>query len=411
MTAKPIPRLALPEFIAMMALISAVVAFSIDSMLPALPEIAAQLVPEDRNRAQLVLTAFMAGMGAGTFLAGPLSDAIGRKPALTIGFGIYGLSAFAAIFATSLDMLLLLRFVMGFGAAAPRIATMALVRDLYQGREMARITSFVAMVFILVPAIAPMLGAHIIALFGWPGVFGSFVVMAVTGCLWVNLRQAETLLPEDRRPLRVGSMITGMFEVLSNRQVVLVMIVLTLGFGQMFVLLSTAQQLFDTTFGRQASFPYWFAGMALVAGLANLMNARLVMRLGMWRIARAAYGMQIGISLFMLVLFHAGLLPEPLRFPMFLIWAVSVFSMAGVTFGNLNAMALQHMGHMAGTTASVVSAFSTFGAVAIAAPVGLLYDGRVAPMMVATLICSTLAFLLMHLMQEARGVKGPGDAD
>lgn len=393
-------KLALPEFVAMMALVSAVVAFSIDSMLPALPDLAAELTPDNVNRAQLILTSFMAGMGFGTFFSGPLSDAIGRKPTLTLGFLLYAATAFAAIFADSLNQLLILRFIMGFGAAAPRIATMALVRDLYTGREMARITSFVAMVFILLPAIAPMLGAQVIHFFGWHGVFGSFVVLAVIGCSWINLRQPETLPRSARRPLRIGAMLNGMVEVLSNAQVVLITIVLALGFGQMFTLLSTAQQLFDITFGRAESFPYWFGAMALVAGCANMLNAKLVMRLGMRRIARTAYMLQVVISAVMVTLIYGNLLPEALLFPAVIFWAISVFSMAGVTFGNLNALALQKMGHVAGTTASVVSSFSTFGAVAIAAPVGLLFNGSPLPMMAASLICSLAAAGLLHWIHE-----------
>lgn len=398
---KPVTRLPLPEFVALMALVTAVVAFSIDSMLPALPQIAQELTPDNVNRAQLVLTSFMLGMGLGTFFAGPLSDAIGRKPAVTLGFGLYAMAAFGCMFVNSLNTLLLLRFIMGIGAAAPRIATMALVRDLYQGREMARITSFVAMVFILIPAVAPMLGAQVISVFGWHGVFGSFVVLAVIGTTWLNLRQAETLTPAARRPFSLRAIMSGMLEVLRDRQVVLITIVLAFGFGQMFTLLSTAQQLFDTTFGRAETFPYWFAGMALLAGCASLLNAKLVVRLGMRRIASAAYAIQIGVSLVMCILFFTDILPDWAEFVAFMIWAVSVFAMAGVTFGNLNALALQRMGHLAGTTASVVSAFSTFGAMMIAAPVGQLYDGSPRPMMIATLVCSGIAYYLMKWVREA----------
>ncbi len=400
-SAPPVRRLPLPEFVAMMALVSAVVAFSIDSMLPALPEIAALLTPDDVNRAQLVLTSFMTGMGVGTFFSGPISDAIGRKRTVTIGFCIYAIAAIVATQSQTLDFLLVARFVMGLGASAPRIATMALVRDLYQGREMARITSIVSMIFILIPAVAPLLGRLVITTFGWQGVFGSFVLLAIIGCLWVNLRQAETLPPERRRPLRVSSLIGGAVEVLGNRQVVLITVILALGFGQMFALLSSAEQLFRTTFDKGETFPLWFAAMALFAGMASLLNARMVFRLGMKRMAWTAYRVQVVISLIMVVLVYFDLTPESLRFPVFFVWAVSVFGMAGVTFGNLNALALQTMGHLAGTTASVVSALSTFGSVAIAAPVGLMFDGTLRPMVAATLICSTLASILMRWVREA----------
>ena len=152
-------RLPQGELIAMLAFLFATVAFSMDAMLPALPEIAAQLTPDDVNRAQLILTSFMAGMGLGTLFAGPVSDAIGRKPAMAIGFAIYLAASAVALFVNSLELLLAARFAQGLGAAAPRIVGTALVRDLYSGREMARITSFIMMVFMIVPALAPLIGS------------------------------------------------------------------------------------------------------------------------------------------------------------------------------------------------------------------------------------------------------------
>lgn len=391
----------LPEFIAMLAMIFAVIAFSIDSMLPALPEIAAALTPDNANRAQLVLTSFVGGLGVGLLVGGPLSDALGRKPVIIAGFALYALAAVAAIFADSLELLLVARFVQGLGAAAPRIVALAMVRDLYQGREMARITSFVMMIFILVPAVAPSIGAVIIHFVGWRGVFGSFVVMALIGSLWLHLRRAETLPPAARRPLSLAGLAASAREVLGDRQVQLVTLVMTLGFGQMFALLSSAQQLFVETYDKGSEFPLWFAGMALLSGSGTVLNARYVVRLGMRRIVVAAYWMQVVVSGVMVVLVFGGLLPEALRFPAFFFWAVSVFFMAGVTFGNLNAMALQRKGHVAGMAASVVGAVSTLGAVLIAAPVGQLYDGTVRPILLATLVCSAAAALLMRRVHEA----------
>lgn len=391
----------LPEFIAMLAMIFAVIAFSIDSMLPALPEIAAALTPDNANRAQLVLTSFVGGLGVGLLVGGPLSDALGRKPVIIAGFALYALAAVAAIFADSLELLLVARFVQGLGAAAPRIVALAMVRDLYQGREMARITSFVMMIFILVPAVAPSIGAVIIHFVGWRGVFGSFVVMALIGSLWLHLRRAETLPPAARRPLSLAGLAASAREVMGDRQVQLVTLVMTLGFGQMFALLSSAQQLFVETYDKGSEFPLWFAGMALLSGTGTVLNARYVVRLGMRRIVVAAYWMQVVVSGVMVVLVFGGLLPEALRFPAFFFWAVSVFFMAGVTFGNLNAMALQRKGHVAGMAASVVGAVSTLGAVLIAAPVGQLYDGTVRPILLATLVCSAAAALLMRRVHEA----------
>lgn len=387
------------EFIAMLAFLFATIAFSIDAMLPALPEIGRALTPGDPNKAQLILTAFVAGMGLGTLFAGPVSDAVGRKPAIAAGFAIYIAAALAGMAADSLGFLLVARFVQGLGAACPRIVGLALVRDLYQGREMARITSFVMMIFILIPAVAPSIGQGVIWLAGWRGVFGAFVLFALVGAAWFLSRQPETLPPARRRPLRAATLIAGLREVLGDGQIRLAILVTALGFGQMFALLSSAQQLFGEAYGQGARFPLWFAAMALLSGSGTVLNARLVMRLGMRRMARGAYAMQIGASGLFLALLAVGL-AQPWAFAAFFLWAVSVFLMAGLTFGNLSALAMARKGHLAGMTASVVSAVSTLAAVAIAAPVGLAYDGTALPVTLATLVCSGLAFALMGRMRD-----------
>jgi DHA1 family bicyclomycin/chloramphenicol resistance-like MFS transporter len=389
----------MPEFTAMLAALIATVAFSIDAMLPALPEIAATLSPDNVNRAQLVLTSFVAGMGVGTFFVGPISDAFGRRPTIVGGIAIYMAGAVWAVYAQSLEVLLLARFVQGLGASGARIVPMALVRDLYSGREMARVTSFIMMLFILVPAIAPSIGAVIIAFSSWHGVFWAFVVFGLIGASWLMIRQPETLPPERRRPLHLGTLSKAVIEVLRDTDVRIYIVVLALGFGQMFALLSSAQQLF-AAHGVGDTFPGWFAAMALLAGTGTIFNAKFVMKLGMRKIATGAYLMQIVASGVMLVLTLSGVTEGAPGFPFIFFWSVTVFFMAGVTFGNLNALAMQKMGHIAGLAASVITAISTVGAVVIAAPVGLLFDGSAKPIVLATLACSALAYVLMTRTQD-----------
>jgi len=194
----PRPALSSGEFIAMIAMLFATVAFSIDSMLPALPEIAAELTPGNENRAQLILTAFILGMGAGTVVAGPLSDANGRKRAILGGALLYTLGAGLASMAQTLELMLAARLIQGLGAAGPRIVSLALVRDLHSGRQMARIVSIAMMIFTTVPAIAPALSTGIIAVFGWRGIFGAFILFSLIPAARLGLRQPETLPPEAR---------------------------------------------------------------------------------------------------------------------------------------------------------------------------------------------------------------------
>lgn len=389
-------RLALPEFTAMLAVLFATIAFSIDAMLPALPEIAAALTPGDVNRAQLVLTAFVLGMGLGTIFAGPISDAVGRRPAIFGGFVLYAVGALLAWRATSLELLLAARLIQGLGAAGPRIVGLAMIRDLYEGREMARVSSFVMMVFMVVPAIAPSLGAVIIGAWDWRAVFLAFVVFAVLGASWVGIRQDETLPVARRRPLSPQGIYSAAREVVADADVRIYTLVMTLGLGQMFALLSSIQQIFGETYDRAARFPLWFALIAVIAATASFVNARLVMRVGMRALCIRAYVAQTVFSALMVVLFWSGVLAGTMAFAAFFIWATSIFFMAGLTFGNLNALSLQRMGHIAGMAASIVAALSTVASVVLAAPIGLAYDGTPIPVMLGATIASGLAWLLMR---------------
>jgi MFS transporter, DHA1 family, multidrug resistance protein len=389
-------RLALPEFTAMLAMLFATLAFSIDAMLPALPAIAAELTPDAVNHAQLILTAFVLGMGVGTLLAGPISDAVGRKPAIAGGMLLYVIGAAIAHYANSIEMLLAARVIQGLGAAGPRIVGMALTRDLYEGREMARVMSFVMLVFMIVPAAAPAIGAGIIAFSGWRGVFLAFIVFGLTALTWVSIRQIETLPKDQRRALSVKNLKDSVREVLGDRDVRIYTAVMSLGFGQMFALLSSIQPIFDETYGRAASFPLWFALIAVVSAMASVINSRFVMRLGMRYLASIAYLGQAILSVVVLIIISSGVLSGWMAFAAFFLWANSIFFIAGLTFGNLNALALQKMGHIAGMANSIITAIATVGAVLIAGPVGQLFNGTAVPAIMGAALCSTTAYLLLR---------------
>ncbi|MDE4190061.1 MFS transporter [Phaeobacter gallaeciensis] len=391
------------EFIALIAMMFATIAFSIDAMLPALPEIGATLSPDNINRAQLIITSFVLGMGIGTFFTGPISDAFGRKPVIFGGVILYIISAAAAWAAQSLELALLARVTMGLGAAGPRVVAMAVVRDLYSGREMARVVSIAMMIFTLVPAVAPMLGSVIIAFSSWRGIFAAFAAFALIIALWMGVRLPETLERQDRRPVRPALMAAALKEMVTHPTVRLSIIAQCLCLGMLFTMITLVQPAYDVVFDRAESFPFWFFGVALVAGTGSLLNAVLVVRLGMRRMVTWALASQIGLASAMLVL-ESMPLDNSVAFGLFVAWQTSVFFMAGVTLGNLNAMGMEPMGHIAGMAASVMGAISTVVAAAIAAPVGLLFDGSLLPLTAGILIMAFLGFLVMlHMARvEAR---------
>ncbi|MFN7223551.1 MAG: multidrug effflux MFS transporter [Paracoccaceae bacterium] len=384
------------EFIALIAMLFATIAFSIDAMLPALPQIAAELSPDAPNKAQLTLTSFVFGMGIGTLFAGPLSDSYGRKTMIMVGAILYCTGALLAYVAPTLETMLAARVLQGLGAAGPRVVSLALVRDLHSGPRMARIVSFAMMIFTLVPAVAPLFGQFIIAGFGWRSIFLAFLIFSGVTVLWLTLRQPETLLPAARRPFRAAPLWAALKEVLSLRSIRLSILAQTLGFAALFGTLSSTQQLFDQTYARGESFPLYFALIALVSGTSSLLNASLVMKLGMRRLVRVAFATQMLVSSGFVLAFGLTLWPESLEFYAYLVWTIGVFFMVGMTIGNLNAMALEPVGHIAGMAASVVGALSTVFSVLLAAPVGLAYNGTPLPLMIGVTLFSGLAYAVVR---------------
>lgn len=390
----PTKPLRFGEFVALMALMMASVAFSLDAMLPALPQIGQELSPDAPARGQLVITSFVLGLGLGTLICGPVSDAYGRKSVLLAGIALYLVGAALAIMAQSIEMLLAARFLQGMGGAAPRVVATAMVRDLYEGRVMARVTSIIMTLFVLVPALAPSIGAVIMWVSHWRMIFLAFVVFGLVAGLWLTLRQPETLPPERRRALRPSRIVEALAEILTNPRVMIYVLALTFAFAPLYVWLSNLPMIFDDVYARANTFPFWFALTAVVAGTASIANAKLVLRYGMQRIATLAFLWQLSISLLFLGLLTIGL-PAPWDFGLFIGFMCAGFFSIGLTFGNLNALAMQPLGHMAGIGASVVMSFSTVCAALIAIPISLAYDGTPLPLIAGMVLCAAVALALM----------------
>ena len=367
------PALRPGEFVPLIALLMSLVALAIDAMLPALPAIGHDLGAPRPNDAQFVITSLFLGLGLGQMLFGPLSDRIGRKPAIHVGLVLFMAGCLVSIFASTFEAMIAGRVLQGIGVAGPRIVTVALVRDQYEGRRMARLMSFTMAVFILVPTVAPALGQGILWLGGWRAIFTTFFAIAAVAFAWFALRQPETLPGARRRPFSPRVIGQGVLEVLRIRAALGYTLATGFVFAPFVAYLSSAQQIFQEAYGTGALFPVWFGVLALAIGCASLVNGRLVMKHGMRRIARAA---TVSITLVSVVAWALTLAFEGLPpFWLFMAYLLVIFLCMGLLFGNLNALAMEPLGHIAGVGAAVVASLSTFISVPLGALVGQSFDG------------------------------------
>ena len=393
-------RISTPEFISLMAMLVATVAISIDAMLPALPDIALKLTANNPNQVQLILSTFIGGMAIGTLVVGPLSDSFGRKNIIYAGAAIYITFSALCMFATNLETMIIARVFQGIGAAAPRVVSQALVRDLYSGREMARITSFIMIIFSIVPAVAPLMGAGLILLFDWRAIFLVFILFALVSTFWTAIRIREPLRAEMRIPFQLKIFQAAFLNIISIGIVRISIITLIFSYGTLFTCILLVQQVFDQFFGRAGSFPEWFAVIAALSASASFLNSMLVMKLGMRRLISAALRVQVALSALMLLMFYAGIISGDLGFAFFVFWVFSLFFQAGLTLGNLTALSMEPLGHIAGTAASVISAIATLGSAALATIAGHFFNGTPLTMIVSILLFASLGALSAHLLQR-----------
>jgi MFS transporter, DHA1 family, multidrug resistance protein len=392
------PRISFPEFVALVAAMFSLVALSIDAMLPALSDIAISMDVAGTNQAQLVVAVMLIGLGVGQLFYGPLSDSYGRRRPIYVGFAVFLLGSVVCLFADSMPSLLIGRFIQGLGVAGARIVTVAVVRDLFEGRAMARVMSFVMTVFILVPAIAPMVGQGILLFAGWRAIFVALLAHSLVVLIWFTIRLDETHPPERRYPLSLRRNWRATVEIIRNRQSFGYILAAGLIFGAFIGFLSSVQQIFEVTFDRKIEFPFWFALLSLALGAASLTNAKLVMQFGMKQLSMNALYISTAVStVFLIVLLlpisqSFGAIPQ---FVMFMGYMMITFFFFGILFGNLNALAMEPLGHIAGIGASIVGAGTSIISSPLGIVVGQQFDGTIIPLVAGFAVYSLLTIWAM----------------
>jgi DHA1 family bicyclomycin/chloramphenicol resistance-like MFS transporter len=388
------------EFIILVAFLNAVAAISIDAMLPAVGLMARELGASNPNSRQFIITTFFAGLMVGTLVYGPWSDSLGRKPAIIIGLVFYSLGSLVCLLSESFGMMLVGRFLQGFGAAAPRYISVAMVRDRHSGAAMARVMSFVILVFLLVPMLSPGIGQLVLLIASWRAIFVAFVICGVLSGIWLWCRQEETLLPENRRPFSFAALGNAAGQVLRHPIAMGYTIASGLNYGIFIIYLNTSQQIFAEEYAQGAYFPLWFAFFASGFALAMVVNARLVSLCGMRRLSSLALRMLVIIS----VLFLGVCLLLEGHPP---IWALALFLFTGCFFSglllaNFNAIIMEPLGGVAGMGAAISGTLSSAIAILCGGCIGLLYQGTVIPLVAGFAGLSTMALVVVLLTSRRR---------
>ena len=374
------------DYVILVALTISTVALSTDVMLPALGMMGEAFALSNINDTQYVVSVFFVGFALGQLVVGPLSDTLGRRPLVLWGYGLFLVGCVLSIFATTWSVMLIGRFLQGLGAAAPRIVTTAMVRDEYKGRMMA--------VFIIVPALAPALGQALIYIGGWRMAFVGLVLVALPTAIWFMVRMPETL-PQDRRlPFSAATIAHGLGVIFRTRVTMGYTIAGGLLFGLFLGYLSTAQQIFQTSFNKGDWFALYFGMAALSIGSASFLNSRMVMMVGMRRLSHGAVTLFTITSTGFLALMWLWLGGVPPFFA-FMLWLLVSFFFIGIMFGNVMALAMEPLGKFAGLGSAFIGAVST----AISLPFGWVisdrYDGTVYPLVTGFALLGAAALVVM----------------
>ena len=389
--------MALPEFVAFVAGLMALNALAIDIMLPAMGEIAAELGAAEDNDRQLIVVAYVLGFGFPQLVAGPLADRYGRRPVLFVSLVGYAFMGVGCMFAHEFSTLLVLRFLQGVFASGCRVVAASLVRDIYAGRGMARIMSLVMTVFMVVPILAPSVGQLVLFVAPWEWTFGVLVLGGAGMLAWALMRLKETLPPERKARLTVRGVLNNYRTVAMTPVTLGYMLASGVIFGALFTFIASAEQVFTGPFQTGETFPLWFAGIALTMSIATYSNSRLVERVGMRRLS---HGALIGFILFSLLTLIAMQVSESLWlfFPLF----AMTFACFGLIGANFTSLAMEPVGHIAGTASAVHGFATTTIAGSIGGAIAARYDGSTTPILTGYLLLGVATLAVVLITEKGR---------
>ncbi len=383
---------------ALLAGLMALNALAIDAMIPALPAIGQSLAVAQENDRQLVVVAYMFGFGSTQLLWGPLADRFGRKPILGAGIGLYTAFALLCAVAGSFELLVAARFMQGAAAAVTRVLVVAMVRDLFQAEAMARVMSLVFMVFMVVPVLAPSVGQAILLVAPWPAIFLLLAGYGLAMLVWSWIRLPETLHPEYRRSLAWRDIGSAAWATIKEPQSRGYTLALALTFGSLTAYIASIQQIVFDAFNAPGAIGWVFGAVAAPMALASWANSKVVGRFGLRLVG---HGGAAGFALVTAV--HAAIgAAGGESLTMFIIFQGLAMACFAFTTSNIGALAMEHMGPIAGTASSVQGVVGTIGGATIGLLIGQAFDGTPQPFLWGTAGCAALSFLVVLLTEPKR---------
>lgn len=353
----------------------ALIAIAIDLVLPAFPDVRSAFdMPSDSTEVGWIITVFFLGISVGPWLFGPASDRFGRRPMLFASLGLYIVGGILSILATSWPLLIAARFVWGVGAAGPRTLTSAMVRDRFEGDRMARLMSFIMAVFLIVPIVAPAIGAGLIAILPWRSVFVLPVVIAVFMGVWA-LRLPETLPVERRRPFTWKSIGSAAREVFSNRTTLSFMFANMFTYAILTAYLGASEVIMEDVYEHGEWFPLFFGALGVAFALNSLNNARRVKNVGLnQHLRRSVHFGSAAALVFVVVSFTNGGKPNFWLFSIALALLIPVAQGLGPL---ANTAAMTPLPHIAGTASSIITTITTAGGALLGGLANSTFDGTV----------------------------------
>ena len=384
------------EFIILVALLMALVSVTINMLLPAFQDILNDFQLKDKNKIQLTISLLYLGLGFSQLFYGALSDTVGRKPSIYYGLVLFILGCIISYVSNNLNVLLIGQTLQGIGLGAPRVISVAIVRDKLEGRKMARAMSFIMVIYVLAPIISPILGKSIIMISHWRILFAVYIAFGILVFILFKYRMPETLPPDKQKSFVLKHLFKATQEILSNKHSFIFILILGLYSGIFITYLNLSQSIFEFQYQLGDQYPYYFAFLACSIGLALFINGKLVLGLGMKLLTEIA----ILSSLFTAILFFSisYFISPPLWLFMVFMF-IQLFSY-GLLVGNLNALAMQPLGHIAGLGASVVGAISTIISVPMSIFIGGFYNNTASPIVIAYCFIGTMSLLILNFINQ-----------